>query len=76
MDHNNIARVTSEQKKLFNGSISAKLVIMTLFYAKWVLTLLGAPNEFLRVIIIHYTFKYSFMIKITLLGILRSQRSP
>ena len=34
MDHNNFARVTSEPKKLFNGSISVKLVIMTLFYRK------------------------------------------
>ena len=32
MDNNNFARVTWEPKKRFNGSISAKLVIMTLFY--------------------------------------------
>ena len=30
-DHNNFARFTSEPKKPFNGLISAKLVIMTLF---------------------------------------------
>ena len=30
-DHNNFARVLSEPKKPFNGSISGKLVIMTLF---------------------------------------------
>ena len=33
-DHNNFARVLSDQKRLFNCSISAKLVIMTLFYRK------------------------------------------
>ena len=27
------------------------------------LTLVGAPNEFLRLIIIHFMFKYSFRIK-------------
>ena len=30
-DQNNFARVTSEAKKPFNGSIFAKLVIMTFF---------------------------------------------
>ena len=37
----------------FKNSISAKLVIITFFNAKWILTRLGAPNEFLRLIIIH-----------------------
>ena len=46
------------------------------FNAKWFLTLLGAPNEFLRLIKVHYTFKYSFRIKTMLLHILRNQRSP
>ena len=32
LDHDNFARVTSEPKNPFNGSISAKLVIVTLFY--------------------------------------------
>ena len=36
------------------------------------LTLLGAPNEFLRLIIIHYMFEYSFKIKTTLLDTLRT----
>ena len=76
MDQNKFARVTSEPKKRFNGSISGKLVIRFCFIAKWVLTLLGAPNEFLRLIIIHYTFKCSFRIKTTFLESLRSQKSP
>ena len=32
LDQVNYARVTSDPKKPFNGSISAELVIMTLFY--------------------------------------------
>ena len=71
MDHNNFTRVSLETKKLFNGSISAKLVIMTLFYRKMGLTLIRALNELLRLIIIDYTFKYAFRIKTTLLDIQR-----
>ena len=37
---------------------------------------LGAPNELLRLIIIHYMVKYSFGIKTALLYTLWSQRSP
>ena len=36
------------------------------------LTLLGAPKDFLRLIIICYMFKYSFRIKTNLLDIFRS----
>ena len=39
------------------------------------LTLLGAPNEFLRLIIINHMFKYTFGIKTTLLESLRSEKS-
>ena len=37
--------------------------------------LVGAPNDSLRVIIIYYSFKYSFRIKISLLEPLRSQKN-
>ena len=37
--------------------------------------LVGAPNEFLRPIIIDYMFKYTFGIKTTLLESLRSQKT-
>ena len=64
-------------KKPFNGSISVKLLIMTFFLTKnGFLMLLGAPNEFLRLIITHYMFKYSFRIKTTLLDALGSRRGP
>ena len=37
--------------------------------------LVGAPNESLRVIIIYYSFKYSFRNKISLLESLRSKNT-
>ena len=40
------------------------------------LTLVGALNETLRLIIIQYMFKYSFRIKTTLIESLRSQKRP
>ena len=39
-----------------------------------ILSLFGAPKESLRVIIIYYSFKYSFRIKISLLESLRSEK--
>ena len=40
------------------------------------LKLVGAPNDFLRFIIINYMFKYTFGIKITLLESLRNKKKP
>ena len=34
----------------------------------------GAPNETLRVVVIYFMFKYTFMIKATLLESLRSKK--
>ena len=40
------------------------------------LRLVGCVNESLRLIMIYYTFKYTFKIETTLLVSLRSQKSP
>ena len=77
MYQNNFARVTSEPKKPFKGSITQKtsyndFVLMR----KDFLTLVGAPNESLRLMTIYFTFKYLFGIKKTLPDLLRSQNSP
>ena len=40
------------------------------------LSLVGAQNECLSIIIIYYTFEYTFGIKTTLLESLRRQKSP
>ena len=39
------------------------------------LKLVGAPNEFLRLTIINYMFKYTFGVKKTLLESLQNQKS-
>ena len=39
------------------------------------LRLVGSPNESLRLIMIYYTFKYTFIVETTLLVLLRSQKS-
>ena len=40
------------------------------------LTLVGAPNESLRLITIYFTFKYLFGMNTTLPELFRSQESP
>ena len=40
------------------------------------LWIVGAPNESLRLIMMYYTFKYSFGIKKIWLELLRSKKSP
>ena len=39
------------------------------------LRLVGCPNESLRLIMIYYTFRYTFIVEATLLVLLRSQKS-
>ena len=55
------------------GKTSYKDVV---FVRSELIRLVGAPKESLRVIIIYYSFKYSFRIKISLLESLRSQKNP
>ena len=57
-DLNNFPRFTSKPKKPIDGSVSAKLVIMTVLARSEFLRPVGAPNESLRLIIIYYMFKY------------------
>ena len=68
------ARVTSEPKKYFKGYVTANYKDLV-FARNDFLRLVGAPNEFLILIIIYYMFKYSVGIKTTLLSPLRSQKS-
>ena len=60
------ARVTSEPKKNFKGYVTANYKDLV-FVRNDFLRLVGAPNEFLILIIIYYMFKYSVGIKTTLL---------
>ena len=75
-DLNNYARFTSEQKKhiqrLDLGKTSYKDLV---FVRSDLIRLVRAPKEPLRVIIIYYSFKYIFLIKINLLESLRSQNT-
>ena len=67
------ARVTSEPKKYLKGYVTANYNDLV-FALNDFLRLVGAPNEFLILIMIYYMFKYSVGIKTTLLESLRSQK--
>ena len=68
------ARVTSEPKKYFKGYVTANYKDLV-FARNDFLRLVGAPNEFLILIIVYYMLKYSVGIKTTFLESLRSQKS-
>ena len=55
------ARVTSEPKNYFKGYVTANYKDLV-FARNDFLRLVGAPNEFLILIIIYYMFKYSVRI--------------
>ena len=70
------ARVISELKNPFKGSIGKTSYKDLIFARGEFFRLVRAQNESLRVIIIYYMFKYTFGIITTLLESLRSQKDP
>ena len=65
-----------ELRTCFKGYISAKTNFVDLVFARNdFLRLVGTTNESLILIIIYYVFQYSVEIKITLLELLRRQKS-
>ena len=74
-DLNNFARFTSEPKThqtLDLGKTNYKDLV---FVRSDLIRIYGVPNESLRLVIIHFTFKYSFRIKTSFLESLRSQKT-